>query len=171
MAFPGMDGGTAGDDGHDGAEHALGHDALRTASVDESTPGHSGILFHLLEAEAADEAALRPYAPESLVREGFIHCCGSPEVLLEVANRFYARRPGAFVVLVVDARGLEARLVWEGAAHPDGSQDADSRVFPHIYGPIERRAILQIVPISRLDDGTFVVFEPGTFPSTSDIPA
>jgi uncharacterized protein (DUF952 family) len=28
--------------------------------------------------------------------------------------------------------------------------------FPHIYGPIDRKAIVEVRPMQRTDDGTFV---------------
>ncbi len=98
------------------------------------------MLYHLIsqfafERQPADE----PYAPASLSEEGFIHLSATPAQITWVANRFYADVPD-LVALVIDEERLAAPLRWDET--PDGR-------FPHLYGPLNREAIVDIVPVTR----------------------
>lgn len=86
------------------------------------------------------------YRAESLATEGFIHCTGESERLAEVANRFYRQERDDFVILSIVPGLLEAELRWE---------EADAHLFPHVYGPISRAAIVAVTPFPRSADGTF----------------
>lgn len=91
----------------------------------------------------------QPYLPAEYAAEGFIHCTAGDELMLKVANRFYRATPGDFVLLVLDPARLTARLEWEP------SPDDLAPLFPHIYGPIDRAAIVEARQVSRAADGTF----------------
>ncbi len=98
------------------------------------------MLYHLIsqfafERQPADE----PYAPASLSEEGFIHLSATPAQITWVANRFYADVPD-LVALVIDEERLAAPLRWDET--PDGR-------FPHLYGPLNRDAIVDISPVTR----------------------
>ena len=102
--------------------------------------------YHSLPAEAA-------YLPQDFERDGFIHCTAEPEVLLEVANAFYRQVPGEMLVLVIDPARVQAQVRFEAAVHPRGPDD---RLFPHIYGPLNRDAIVSVHPTQRADDGAYL---------------
>jgi uncharacterized protein (DUF952 family) len=78
------------------------------------------------------------WAP-SLTTEGFIHCSRLDQIEA-VVNRFYADTATLTVVLL-DESAMEAEVVWEGAAHPDGSLATDNELFPHVYGVISMSAV------------------------------
>ena len=87
----------------------------------------------------------------SLATEGFIHCTDDHDVLLQVANAFYTGHEGDFVVLSIDTTLLDSPCVWEAPAHP-GSSDAPphaAALFPHVYGPINRSAVISFARVSR----------------------
>lgn len=121
--------------------------------VRRSCPGEPGLspvrpTFHLVPAEvwtAADPAA--PYAATSLASEGFIHCTDGADALVETANRHYRTDPRPFVVLSIDLERVTAPWSVEDAA----------RIYPHVFGPIERRAITGVHHLDRAADGTFTV--------------
>ena len=98
-----------------------------------------------------------PYQPKEFAADGFIHCTKEPELMLKIANRFYKNLPGELLVLVIDADQVTAEVKWEAPAHPDGSSaSAGEPSFPHIYGPLNREAIVEIHPATRADDGAFL---------------
>ena len=99
----------------------------------------------------------KPYLSQGFEREGFIHCTAGKEVLLRVANAIYREMPGDFVVLVVDETQVTAPVRYEAPVH--NSRGPDTILFPHIYGPIDREAIVDVVPVRRRPDGQFVGFE------------
>jgi uncharacterized protein (DUF952 family) len=115
-------------------------------------------IYHLAPAERwRDWPTERPYLPAEYAADGFIHCTAGDELMLRVANRFYRDAPGEFVLLVIDAARLSAPLRWEAPAPPTGSAEPDlAPLFPHIYGPIDRAAIVEVRAVRRAPDGTFL---------------
>ena len=106
--------------------------------------------FHLTPRawwDAADPAA--PLAAPSLATEGFIHCTDGAEEMVATANRHYRAVDGEFVILTVDLARVSSP--W--------SVEDERRIYPHVFGAIDRPAIVAIVPAPRAADGTFLPFE------------
>jgi uncharacterized protein (DUF952 family) len=107
--------------------------------------------YHLVPAEAwAASDPGRAYAAASLVTEGFIHCTDGADEMVATANRHYRDDPREFQLLTVDL---------DAAGSPWRIED-ERGIYPHIYGPIERRAILRVIAAPRAPDGEFLPFEP-----------
>jgi len=96
-----------------------------------------------------------PYLPEAYADDGFVHCTAGDELMIKVANSFYRSVPGNFLALVVDTGRLTSRLEWEAPA--PGDQLAPS--FPHIYGPINLDAIVDVKTMVRDAKGTFTAIQ------------
>lgn len=111
------------------------------------------LTFHLTPAEAwqavADDPSASLTAP-SLAEEGFIHCTDGTEAMVATANRHYRADPRAFVVLAIDLD--RAGSPWR--------VDDPGRIYPHVFGPIDRVAVLGATPMPRAADGTFLPFDP-----------
>ena len=86
------------------------------------------------------------YLPDGFSSEGFIHCTHGNDSVIEVGNRYYRDDPRPYLVLEVDLEHVVVPVIYED----------DERRFPHIYGPLERRAIRRVSRIERTADGTFV---------------
>ncbi|QEH36161.1 hypothetical protein OJF2_47210 [Aquisphaera giovannonii] len=84
------------------------------------------------------------FRSDDLAAEGFIHCA-TLEQLPFVRGKFYRGRTG-LVVLRIDAEKLSSPLVWENP-HPV------MKLFPHVYGPINLDAVLEVVPLEELASG------------------
>ncbi|MFE0270322.1 DUF952 domain-containing protein [Nocardiopsis alba] len=96
---------------------------------------------------------------ESLVTEGFLHASPDEPTMLAVANRFYTRTAEPMVVLAVDTDRLEAEVRWE-AADPAPPPGVGAEVlFPHVYGPIPRTAVIEVLHPVRDDRGTYTALE------------
>lgn len=109
------------------------------------------VTFHLTSAErwaAADPDV--PYTAPSLETEGFIHCTDGAGELLATAERHYRDDPSAFVALTVDL---------DAVGSPWRVEDARG-IYPHIFGPIDRAAILGVARVTRDHDGRFLALEP-----------
>ena len=78
------------------------------------------------------------YRGDTLEAEGFIHCC-LPGQLSGVVFRYF-RGQTELVVLRIAPDNLKPALKWES---PPGSDD----VFPHVYGPINLDAVVEVVPL------------------------
>ena len=105
------------------------------------------MLYHLISQYYFDgQPADEPYAPASLFAEGFIHLSATPQQVTWVANAFYAQVLD-LVALVIDEAQLDAPLRWDET--PDGP-------FPHLYGPLNRDAIVDILPLARAAGGDYL---------------
>ncbi len=114
-------------------------------------------VYHMLPlAEWRRHESEETYLPADFESVGFIHCSGSVRQMLEVANRFYAHQDGRFVILAIDPKRLRSSLIIEGPVHPDGSETVDGEgCFPHIYGGINRDAVVAVLEMKRDDEGRF----------------
>ena len=97
---------------------------------------------------------LGQYSAPSLAAEGFIH--GSTiRQLLPVAAKFYKGQPG-LVLLEIDPKRLASEVKWEQPSDggpPPGVPDGES--FPHIYGPINLDAVVQVLDFEPGENGEY----------------
>jgi uncharacterized protein (DUF952 family) len=108
------------------------------------------LTFHLTPAEwwaAADASG--PLTAPSLDTEGFIHCTTGAAEMVATANRHYRDDPRPFVVLTLDLGRITAPV----------HVDDPAGIYPHVYGPLDRAAILDARPMPRAADGTFLPLE------------
>jgi uncharacterized protein (DUF952 family) len=104
------------------------------------------VLFHLVAgAYYRDCDSNAPYTPESFADEGFIHCTDGLDNVTAVGNRYYKDDLRMYIVLVIERVKVEAEIKYE-----------DAGIYPHIYGPLNRDAISDVLPIMRESDGSFV---------------
>jgi uncharacterized protein (DUF952 family) len=107
-----------------------------------------GVIYHLVPIDYWEtQPTDRPYAPADFAREGFIHCTQGDEQLAIVANRYYQNDQRAWYVLVIDVDALNSELKYEFGA--------DGISYPHIYGPLNREAVINVLPMPRDPDGVF----------------
>ncbi|WP_312872482.1 DUF952 domain-containing protein [Kibdelosporangium persicum] len=91
------------------------------------------------------------YRPESLEVEGFVHCSDLGTVHLP-ANQLFSGRTD-LVLLVIDPARLDAPVRWERpvVGPPDGPW------FPHVYGPINPGAVIDVIDFPPGPDGVFTL--------------
>lgn len=107
------------------------------------------MIYHMMPQLLWESQADQPvYAAPSLEIEGFIHCTAEPEILEQVANRYYQDIPGSFIIACIAPARLEAEVRWE---------QADGHIFPHIYGPLNRSAVEATIPFPRDDEQRFIL--------------
>jgi uncharacterized protein (DUF952 family) len=105
--------------------------------------------FHLVPAEtwaAADPD--RAFEASSLATEGFIHCTDGAAEMVATANRHYRDDPRAFLVLTIDL---------DTTGSPWRIED-ERGIYPHVFGPIRRAAVIGVGPAPRTADGLFLPF-------------
>ena len=106
--------------------------------------------FHLSPREWWDAAdPTKPLAAPSLADEGFIHCTTGRAEMVATANRHYRDDPRAFVILTIETDRLTSPVRVEDPA----------RIYPHVFGPIDRAAIVAVTDAPRDGDGTFLPFD------------
>jgi uncharacterized protein (DUF952 family) len=108
------------------------------------------LTYHLTPLESWEGSSpSEPLTSPSLATEGFIHCTDGAEAMVATANRHYRGDPRPFVILTLDL---------DRVGSPWRIEDPE-RIYPHIHGPIERAAIIAVVPAKRDVDGRFLPFE------------
>jgi uncharacterized protein (DUF952 family) len=90
--------------------------------------------------------ASRPYTPAAFDADGFIHCTDGERLFLDTLSAYYGSEPGDWIALVIETDRVDAPVRY----------DDTERVFPHIYGPLNRDAIVDIRQLERDAEGSFV---------------
>jgi len=100
------------------------------------------IIYHVTTA-AEWSAAIKKgfYEHPSLKDEGFIHCSQDHQVTA-VLERYFVGQTG-LVKLVIDTDKLTSKYVFDWSP---STQDT----FPHIYGPINTGAVIEVIALSPL---------------------
>ena len=94
-------------------------------------------------------------AGRTLADEGFIHASQAAQVA-GVANMFYRDSADDLVVLVIDTGLVRAPVRYEDVPGADAP-------FPHIYGPLNADAVVDVRPLPPGPGGQFT-FAPGHMP-------
>lgn len=109
-----------------------------------------GQTYHLApEAVWTAQAETDAYRPEAFAADGFIHCTDGEVNLLAVANLYYQGDKRPHVVLVIDLDRVAAPVRYEDEA----------RIYPHVYGPLNPEAVVEVRRAVRAADGSFVGIE------------
>lgn len=90
------------------------------------------IVYHIVLPEDWLDFTGDLYRAPSLDTEGFIHCSFA-EQLDAVIDRYYSNA-GSIIVLEVETDRLISRTIKEASTNTE--------IYPHIYGPINRGAIV-----------------------------
>ena len=93
------------------------------------------LIYHIVTPEVWEQFKNESfYQSESLESEGFIHCSYRSQ-LPEVLERYY-KNSGRVLILHLNPHLLTEKLVCEPSTNRE--------VYPHIYGKINRQAIVHI---------------------------
>lgn len=113
--------------------------------------GITMLTFHLVPQRYFD--SLDPsadYVPERFSSDGFTHCTDDPFEMAHVANVYYASDPEPYYYLYIDPARVQAPIRYEDPAH----------LYPHIYGALNRAAIIAVRRAPRTVHGDFLPPEP-----------
>lgn len=103
------------------------------------------LTYHLIAAADYDPTAAT-YTPAAYAQEGFIHTTRRRDLIVAVANRYYRADRRPYLLLTVDLD--RATAPWR--------YDAAGEEYPHLYGALNRDAIVGSEPLPRAADGTFL---------------
>jgi uncharacterized protein (DUF952 family) len=105
-------------------------------------------IFHLTTRSAWTAArSSGQYSADSLASQGFIHC-SSREQVVGVANALFGGQRG-LVLLEIDRSRLDSAVRFEAGT------DQPGQIFPHVYGPINLRAVVRVLDYAPGADGKF----------------
>jgi uncharacterized protein (DUF952 family) len=93
------------------------------------------MIYHIATKAEWDRQIINStYAPDAYVKDGFVHCSRHDQVMGVLMKYFTDKKN--LVLLHIDETKLDAELKYE----PGSNQE----LFPHIYGPITKEAIVKI---------------------------
>ena len=108
----------------------------------------SSLIYHLVpQDDWAASPPDRPYTPAAYAHEGFIHCTSGEKQLAVVANRYYRNDRRVWVALAIAEERVSSQIKYEPGT--------DGLLYPHIYGALNRDAVMAVLPMPRAPDGTF----------------
>ncbi|MBE9028538.1 DUF952 domain-containing protein [filamentous cyanobacterium LEGE 11480] len=106
------------------------------------------MIFHITEQSIWSAAqSSGDYRAPSLETEGFIHLSERSQVLW-VASQFYAQTSG-LLLLGIEPAQLAAELRYDTVP--------GHGTFPHLYGPLNLDAVVQVWPFEPQANGHFVM--------------
>lgn len=101
-----------------------------------------------------------PWAPAGLAREGFIHCSYRHQVG-PTLRRFFAAKDGTIPeglsVLEIDPFRTGAVIHAEAGTGGEVTPDGEPELFPHLFGPIPRGAVMAVLPVTEFLPYTRIV--------------
>ena len=114
-------------------------------------------LFHLAPRSQWEDTQHREaYRAETLESEGFIHCSTIHQVL-PVADALFRGRQD-LVLLLIDSSKVLVPLVYEAGASVEGTPVGEpSERYPHLYGPLNREAVLNVYDLLPDAQGQFAL--------------
>jgi uncharacterized protein (DUF952 family) len=92
------------------------------------------LIYHIVRPEAWEAFDTELYRHPSLAAEGFIHCSFESQ-LDAVLGRYYSGADSV-VILEIESDRLMSRMIKEPSTN--------SEIYPHVYGPINRDAIVSV---------------------------
>lgn len=109
--------------------------------------GDVATIFHITRREDWESAKRQGnYQTSSLASEGFIHCSQGDQVI-RTANRLFSGHTG-LVLLEIDPRNVSAEIRYENC-------EGGAELFPHIYGTLDLRSVVRVMPFEPGEDGSF----------------
>lgn len=97
------------------------------------------VTYHLVRRDiwqAADPQV--DYVPATVATEGFVHTTEAPREVLATARRHLPGQWDDLLVLVLDRRRINAPVRYDDVR----------RLYPHIYGPLNRDAITSVMTLA-----------------------
>ncbi len=105
-------------------------------------------ILHITSGDAWTRAGVEgAYRGDTLATEGFIHC-STPRQAIRVANARF-RGVNGLVLLRIDPDTVEPEIRYE-----EGEPD---ELYPHIYGPLNLAAVLEVHTFEPQADGSFIL--------------
>jgi predicted cupin superfamily sugar epimerase/uncharacterized protein (DUF952 family) len=119
----------------------------------------NGKLLHLLPLSEYQAARAQPIRPDTLDREGFTHCSPDVPTALAVANTLFQESTEQLVAIELDPEKLSAPVRWEKPSPRPPEGVSPDVLMPHVYGPLDPEAVLDIRYARRDTRGRYIALE------------
>lgn len=117
------------------------------------------MIWHLLPLAQWRSEPESPYVPGTTRAIPFVHASPDEAVTLAVANTLFGQVAEPLVALALDEVTLTAPVRFEAADPAPPADVPGGTLFPHIYGPVERKAVAGIRYLRRDPAGRYIALE------------
>lgn len=108
---------------------------------------HRRVIYHILPWEDWQTAQHEGfYAPVSLETAGFIHCSKVDQVT-RVANSYFEGQDDLLLLCIASDK-VDAEIRYEDLL-------GEGKLFPHIYGPLNLDAVVNVSELEKDERGKF----------------
>ena len=90
--------------------------------------------------------ATKDYLPKEFERDGYIHCTDGEFMVSGIAYNLFKNLKDDLLVLFVDKNELTAPFRY----------DDEDKLYPHVYGPLNRSAIKKTIKMIRDQKGDWI---------------
>jgi uncharacterized protein (DUF952 family) len=105
------------------------------------------LITHITEQDLWHKAKeTGTYVHKSLESDGFIHCSNLDQVI-KVANYLFKGQEN-LLLLYIDEKKVNSKIVYEDLYNA-------GEKYPHIYGPLNIDAVVEVHDFIPKEDGTF----------------
>ncbi len=109
-------------------------------------------IFHIIPKSEWEMAKRHgKYSPESLNKEGFIHCSHTDQIV-QVANSFYHDRDDLLLLRI-----FEPKVTAEVKHEPPLEAPLSGILFPHIYGDLNLDSVTKVIEFPCDENGKFTL--------------
>jgi uncharacterized protein (DUF952 family) len=107
------------------------------------------MIYHIAEKDEWSACIKKgEYIPKRYNEDGFIHCSDDGQIE-KIANLMFKGKTG-ILLLKIDPTKLKAKTIYES---PRGTDEK----FPHIYGTINKDAVVKISELACSENGEFSI--------------
>lgn len=86
------------------------------------------------------------YLPEEFSKDGFIHCTDGEFMVSGIAYNIFKSLNDELLILFIDKKRVKSKIQY----------DDTEKLFPHIYGPLNRDTIVKTVQMVRDRKGDWI---------------
>lgn len=105
------------------------------------------VILHITKREQWEQAKpAKIYYSPTLETEGFIHCSTAQQII-QTANLFFVNQKN-LVILCIQAEKVKPEIRYEAV---------ENNYFPHIYGPLNLDAVVQVIDFEPQENGKFAL--------------
>jgi uncharacterized protein (DUF952 family) len=107
------------------------------------------MIYHIAEKDEWSACQNKAeYIPKRYNKDGFVHCSDDCQIE-QIANSMFKTR-AEIMLLKIDPTKLIAQTIYES---PQGSDEK----FPHVYGTIDKQAIVKVSELKCNENGKFKI--------------
>lgn len=107
------------------------------------------IFYIATKEEAAIILAKTQYKASTLSSDGFIHFCSYGQIA-NIVDTFFMGVKG-LKLMMIDINSLYSQLRFEAPAGPIYVSDSTPQLFPHLYGPLNIDAVVNVVDFEQFN--------------------